>query len=347
MTNVRSPNCLRRELLVEQAIFTSVRGARNEGYQLAAASPGITDDVRRELSQWGPAHDSLHAGRRTAVGFCQLSCGLYAVSKTVVAGEEYSGRSGPRLYTQFFLLPAELYERFSFQPFRILEALVAAGRLQVVDPVPEDLEAFRLVGRASPTQVSMLATVTREIGATRLSTALTAALTTRPLAIAAPGPQERLFAVLIDLLPMALRPQCSAIAGLRFSPRRPYRWFAASGDEKELRRLQRMGDLLLIDLRKETPPRLAPRSGWARLIAGLLAEGRFAEIAQVVRHVRHQPLTECERRADELWAAWKEGGDVEDLFSSRRTQPRSVEETCRTDSGCREAQPTLRDGIAR
>ncbi len=343
MTSVRPPAGSRPEMHIEQAVFTSIRGGRNEGYQLAGASPGVDDAIQRELTQWGPAHDSLHAGRRTAVGFFRLQSGRFAISKTTVAGEEYSGRGGPRLYTQFFILPAALYQRFSYQPFRVLEALVAAGRIHVLEPVPQPMETFRLIGRASPAQVSMLAAVTREVGAARLGAALTAALTTRPLAIATPGPHERLFAVMIDLLPLALRPQCSGVAGLRFSPRRPYRWFGMSGDEKEKRRLQRMGDLLVIDLARQVPPRLIPRSGWARLISALLAENRFAEIAQVVRSVQHSSLTECDREADELWASWKERGCLDSLVSQRRTQPPSVGETCRIDSDYREVQPTLPD----
>ncbi len=347
MPKIQPSSPVRPDLNVEQAIFTSVRGARNEGYQLAAASPAIDDTTRRELTQWGPAHDALQPRSRTAVAFFRLQDGRFAISKTQVAGEEYSGRGGPRLYTQFFVLPQELLQRFSFQPFRVLEALVAAGRLQVFDPIPETLEPFRLVGRASPAQVSMLAAVTRELGATRLGAALTAALTTRPLAIATPGPHERLFATMLDLIPLCLRVQCSAVAGLRFSPRRPFRWFGLGNDERERRRLQRIGDLLVIDLGRELPPRLTPKSGWARLITGLLADGRYAEIIEVIKLAKHGSLTECDREADELWARWKEAGNLEPLLSQRGTQPPSVRETCRTSTGCHEAPLMPRGDTAR
>src|SRR6478752_2518834 len=51
---------------IEQAIFTSIQSSRLDGYQLAAASPGITDELARELTVWGPAHDSLWDTRRDA-----------------------------------------------------------------------------------------------------------------------------------------------------------------------------------------------------------------------------------------------------------------------------------------
>src|SRR5687767_10621746 len=94
---------------LEQAIFTSVKSSRLDGYQLAAASPGITPDVSKELTIWGPAHDSLWDTRRDArsVNFFPLASGDYCLSSTTIAGEEYSGRGGGRVYSQMFLLPRQ------------------------------------------------------------------------------------------------------------------------------------------------------------------------------------------------------------------------------------------------
>ncbi len=84
---------------LEQAIFTSVRSERLDGYQLAARSPGIDDDLAKELITWGPAHDSLwdNSLRASSLNFHALSDDRFCVSKTVLAGAEYSGRSGGRV----------------------------------------------------------------------------------------------------------------------------------------------------------------------------------------------------------------------------------------------------------
>ena len=46
-------------MLIEQAVFTSARTDRAEGYQLVARSPGVVEEDAREISVWCPSHDSL------------------------------------------------------------------------------------------------------------------------------------------------------------------------------------------------------------------------------------------------------------------------------------------------
>jgi hypothetical protein len=98
-----------------QAIFTSTKGSRLDGYQLAGRSPGVSEAIAKELTTWGPAHDSLWDTRQDArsVNFHPLSTGDYCLSCTTVGGAEYSGRGGWRIYTQMFLLPAEALTRFA------------------------------------------------------------------------------------------------------------------------------------------------------------------------------------------------------------------------------------------
>src|SRR5262245_8645499 len=133
---------------LEQAIFTSVQSTRLNGYQLAATSPGVGEALSRELTAWGPAHDSLRDTGRDArsVNFHPLSTGDYCLSCTTLAGEEYSGRGGGRVYTQMFVLPLDVLVRFAHDPFLVLRALSAAGRLVVYDEIPERLATVPLLG---------------------------------------------------------------------------------------------------------------------------------------------------------------------------------------------------------
>src|SRR5437773_11290410 len=106
---------------LEQAIFTSIQSSRLDGYQLAAASGGITAEQTKELTAWGPAHDSLWDTRRDgrSVNFHPLADDRFCLSCTTVAGEEYSGRGGGRIYTQMFILPREALEPFANDPFLV------------------------------------------------------------------------------------------------------------------------------------------------------------------------------------------------------------------------------------
>src|SRR4029079_17911031 len=96
---------------------------------LAATSPGIKPDLAKELTLWGPAHDSLwhtQPGARS-INFHPLAGGEFCLSCTTLAGSEYSGRGGGRVYTQMFLLTGELLARFANDPFLILRAIEGAG----------------------------------------------------------------------------------------------------------------------------------------------------------------------------------------------------------------------------
>ena len=94
-------------MLIEQAIFTSAESDHAVGYHLAARSPGLDERDARELSVWGPSHDSLEsasAATAVSVNFFRLPSGAYCVSKTQLAGAEYSGR-GLRTYTSCLVVP--------------------------------------------------------------------------------------------------------------------------------------------------------------------------------------------------------------------------------------------------
>ena len=184
-------------MFVEQAIFTSVRSGRNEGYQLAAASPGVTLADKRELAQWGPGHDSLYDPRPTAecVNFHRLESGLYCLSRTACAGREYSGRGGFKVYTQYFLLPAELLQRFANHPFRVMEALVVSGRATVLTPVPDQLDPVPIAGRARPPRRRRTSSaLCQAIGPERLASLLSrSAQDRRSWASCASVPPQRLL----------------------------------------------------------------------------------------------------------------------------------------------------------
>src|SRR5687768_15734679 len=104
--------------MLDQALFTSVRGSRLEGYQLAARSAGIGEAEVRELSRCSPGHDALLDPREGAesVNFHRLESGRYCVSRTVKAGAEYSGREGPRIATNLLVCDDGVFHRFAFNP---------------------------------------------------------------------------------------------------------------------------------------------------------------------------------------------------------------------------------------
>ena len=210
----------------------------NEGYQLAAVSPGISPEEDRELVKWGPGHDALHSGLSAAesVNYHQMQSGAHCVSQTVSAGREYSGRGGQRIYTQMFLVPEELFQRFGWNPFRVLEALVVSGRCAVLQQIPPRLEAIELVGLR-------LAREPVEPGTGRVPDRPSPAGRPRSRCFdnavtgsCAPISGKRLLSALVDLLPPQLRTGFPLTTGLRVSGSRPFRLTLLPHDREEMRR---------------------------------------------------------------------------------------------------------------
>jgi len=235
---------------VEQAIFTSIQSERLNGYQLAATSPGISAERAKELTLWGPAHDSLVDARPgvRSINFHAVAGGEFCLSCTTIAGSEYSGRGGGRVYTQMFVLTAEHLERFANDPFLILRAIDAGGRLVVQEQVPAKLAAMSLVGRCEQIDSQVVAQVLDDVGIASFDEILAGLGGTASVAVATSAPVEKLFQALLHALPAETRTKCSFTTGLKHSPRRPFKLFTVPGDESTIRQSQRLTGARVVEL---------------------------------------------------------------------------------------------------
>ncbi len=304
-------------VLIKQAIFTSIRSGSNDGYQLAASSPGIASEDARELSQWGPAHDSLYRDRVASgcVNFFRLSSGLHCVSRTVPAGREYSGRGGERIYTHNFLIPPDALARFANNPFRIMEALIASGRTAVLKSIPKQLQPVPLIGRASAANTANLEKLCLTLGADKLATLLNATLCSTQLGLIAHVSPNRLFAGLLDLLPPPHRLKFSLTTGLKVSPRRPFRLMALPDDPEEQRRAIRQIGVTPLDLTEDPPSEFAPDRGWPLLIHGLLRAGQFATVASIADTLSETDEQNLDALAEQLQQDLDEGDLLVDILT--------------------------------
>lgn len=267
-----------RGALVGQAIFTSVRGAQFDGYQLAAHTPGLSTEDLRELARWGPAHDSLPESdaQATSVNFHSLSSGLFCVSKTSFAGCEYSARGGLRVYTQTLLVEPETLARFTNHAFRVLEAATAAGRIRVLDQPPRGLEPFPLVGRASPVNVPQLTRAIGRYGASTIASLAEALDRHTSVGVLASDPRTLLSAAL-DLTPVDRRTKITFSTGLSLSPQRPFR-LVTLHDPAIQRRFGRQADSVVFD--PAAPPKYPPNT-WAKGILTQIAAAQDGPIGRV------------------------------------------------------------------
>jgi hypothetical protein len=235
---------------IEQAIFTSVQSSRLEGYQLAAISGGITAVQAKELTVWGPAHDSLWDTRRDArsVNFHPLADGQFCLSCTTIAGDEYSGRGGGRVYTQMFVLPREALACFANDPFLVLRALAASGRLAVLDRVPNTLPSVPLLGRSERSGSTLREDVIDEVGEHLFQELLAGAASCQRVAVVTSGHVETLFQALVQALPIEQRLSIAFTTGLKDSPRRPFKLLVLPSDPAIVRQSQRLQGLKIVEL---------------------------------------------------------------------------------------------------
>lgn len=233
---------------IPQAIFTSLRGQKLAGYQLAAVSEGIDDDMARELNVWGPAHDSLieEAPEEPSVNFHPLGEENFCLSLTRPAGAEYSGRKGPRVYTQMFILSHEALAQFDNNPWLILRAILAAGRASIYDEPPSALRLVPLVGRAgdsNPAVQQFLQQVTEEsfLG-------LAATVLKKPsVGLATLHSPRLVVSALFHLLAPKDRLKVSFTTGLRHSARRPFRLFALPRDVVVRHQFERLQGVTVVE----------------------------------------------------------------------------------------------------
>lgn len=272
-------------MLVEQAIFTSARTKRLDGYQLVAASDGISGEDCHSLTQWCPAHDSLVESlpSATSINFHPLASENFCVSRTMVAGAEYSGRRGGRVFTQCFVLPPALLEKFSSNPFRVLEAISAAGHVKYYDQIPKRLEPFHLVGRASVIDRNLL----RELRADSRCASLTdvvAAVTGHPsVCIIDRRTPEMWLAALFSVLPVECRTQLSFCTGLQFSARRPFRCISRKILDRDVRKSSQRTGVTLLDIDEAAASAHEAPQGWALLVNHLLKGNNLTTWERLLR----------------------------------------------------------------
>jgi hypothetical protein len=262
--------------LIEQAIFTSAETDRSSGYQVVATSPGVSEADARELSVWGPSHDALLCSDPGAVSvnFHPLPSGAYNIGRTTLAGSEYSGRRGARVYTQCLIVSPDSLRRFANNPFALLKAASAGGSLRSYDEVPKRLKPLRLVGRAAVVDETLLNQLCRELGPAWLASLVQAALASSMIGIAGGSEPEQVIAGLINCLPPECRTQFSFSTGLKLSSRRPFRVVAVPQNSSEQRRAKRLYDLTILDVSGGPPSEAAPTESWAQLVHRALKSNR-------------------------------------------------------------------------
>lgn len=267
--------------MLDQAVFTSDESAPGAGYHVVGRSAGVTGEEAQELVNWCPSHDALQSDELGAesVSFYRLASGRYVITHTTAAGGEASERGGSRVYSQCLLATPEFLQRFGNNPFAVLRAALASGKLEVHEHVPGELEAFDLPGGAAAVNQALLARLAIDPGTGAMAALIEAALAHENLGLLGVSDPRKALDGLLNCLPVECRPALSFATALRHSPRRPFRLLGLGHDVAEARRLQKQQLLTLIDFGAEGLKQAGAASGWARLIRQVFQSGKVAFFA--------------------------------------------------------------------
>ncbi len=268
-------------VFIEQAIFTSDLGSASEGYRVAAASPGVTSDNLDLLHAWGPGSESLvdPSPGGVSFNFFPLTEDQYCVSRTTNSGWESANSRPRRTYSQCLIVPQEIFERFANNPFQVLRAAMAAGKLEVYHELPRRLEPLELVGRSETVSGALLIKLCRGVGLEILTTFVNAALEKPVLVLTQSEQPAFLISGLFNCIPVECRPQFSFSTGLRFSAKRPFRLVAmpeALPENIEEVRAAGWPILPLIQSIYTKPP---PLEGWGRFLYPVLKNRDFSYLS--------------------------------------------------------------------
>lgn len=288
-------------VLVEQAIFTSARTSRLDGYQLVAVSPGVTDDDARELATWGPAHDSLiqDETHETSTNFHPLGPHKYCVARTMLGGAEYSGRRGRQVYTHSLIIKKRDFVRFHNNPFELLIAALAREDVRPQDNYPNDLPVLRLLPSGDAVSARMIVEHRDDTTLRKLVAWFQEGLTQDRLILSG-YEDDGEFSQFFNLLPVAARPWFSFSTRLKYSTGRKFRMIGLADDVEEQRRAVRLEGIPHLSLADPPHGNDARRHPWAELVQAALrvsAVDRIAElISQLPLNLTEPDLIETGRR---------------------------------------------------
>ena len=208
-------------MLLEQAIFTSGKTRKGQGYHLVAKSPGITGDVVIALNQWCPSHSSLATDSVNAesLNFHPLTPSTFAISRTVYGGKEYSSRGGLRVATMVLVLARAEFAGYGNNPLRMARMACALGHLRWTPTVTERLALVEL-----PDEEFSESTLSFDYPQGNYGRIVDRVLAGRPIALVAESQGAGWLEGAMEELPTAQRLDFHFTTGLKWSKQRPFKF---------------------------------------------------------------------------------------------------------------------------
>ncbi len=273
---------LNEKVIADQAVFTSIRTLMSEGYRLVAASPGVSQEERMEITQHCPSHGGLCDESETASGLLsfRMNSGRFCVGHCSYAGTEQTGRGGNRVYTALVILDRAGFDRFDLNPVRVHSALGrAAGTKKVLDPLPR-LEPLELQMKNPDYHPPFLVDHVCQI--------ISNILNGQVMIVSGAAASLETLEWLMLALPIPARADLSTSVGLKFSSSRHTRLSFIPHDRGETKRMTYGHDIQWLDMENKIPKPVWPFNGWMDLVCRRWKEGNFNDVNKLSLCLKQQ-----------------------------------------------------------
>lgn len=250
---------------LEQAVFTSSKTNRGEGYQVVAKSPGVSDHLVVALTRWCPSHASLQSDDVNAesTNYHPLSLDMVAISRTMYGLKEFSGRGGLQVVTIAILLRRSQLAGYENNCIRLARVARSLGHLRWRTHFPEQIAPIELPnrewsealldqelaesdGRSSPTQANGPSPA-------RAAELLQAG---QRVALLTDSNPNQVAEDVIQNIPIEDRPSCYFTTGLKWSKQRPFRLQLLDGIDHQLSIRLKSHNVCVADAKHEAASKL-------------------------------------------------------------------------------------------
>lgn len=273
----------------DHAIFTSIRTPTGEGYRIIAASKGLRDDEKQKITRCSPSHDALchtsakdndHEDHPRAVEFYPLPSGRLALSLSVNAGAEQTGRGGQRIFTYIVVFAEEYLERCGYSPHSIIRAMITAGLHQPQLKPPATLPELQLilVDPSPPNQGVDVVTLPESLNEAWFTHVLGEILSGQEILINLDKGWSDSAEALLTAVPGPMRSKISFTTGLRYSLARHFRMAVLLDDHQTAKKKISGQKVMYMDTKGEAPASGTPDT-WLTFVMRYITTGRLDELS--------------------------------------------------------------------
>ncbi len=303
--DVQSAVSLNRAIQVDQAIFTSIRTPMGEGYRIVASSPAIKEEEKKELARRLPSHGSLCESSPSATALLSfpMASGRHCVALSQYAGQEHTARGGGRVFTHLILLQRSQFAAFDCDPFAVRTAASRAGAIQANLKPPHELKPLELaVGTtvdacdnnlpgAEQVVTGASEAILDEANCARLKYVLETTMGGEHLVVSRAASARSILRRVLQAMPIAMRADLAASAGLNYSPHRELQLALLSDGAAAKHRLA--DEDFVSYAWHDVPPPVDSRFGtWVSFVGRHWESGRHDRLSEIARLLTHESTPE-------------------------------------------------------